>query len=330
MWKRAAEKGALASKGGRWCQEQWAPAGEARNAGVAQEFAQHGGEPGTQHGPQSSPPRPQRPLLLLGGREGAPSAWCAPAAGLRGTWPCQRALVAAAGGPAARQGCSDAAMVPLRTLLQVSLKLQKRLASSVLGCGLRKVWLDPNEVNDISMANSRECGGPAARGYSRAAASGPSSHPGRPAGPRRGQRVQSAGAGPSMWRMQVAGSGARRPGGGRRRRCTYQAAAADWSQTCGAAGGLGLWRPSFGGSGMPSQAAVGQQQLVQARPALTRLHPACARSSLPLYAFVCCRAEHPEAGEGRLHHSQADRDPLPPPRAGRSRGQGQGPSHWLR
>ena len=37
----------------------------------------------------------------------------------------------------------------------VSLKLQKRLASSVLGCGLRKVWLDPNEVNEISMANSR-------------------------------------------------------------------------------------------------------------------------------------------------------------------------------
>jgi hypothetical protein len=42
--------------------------------------------------------------------------------------------------------------------LQVSLKLQKRLASSVLGCGLRKVWLDPNEVNDISMANSSELG----------------------------------------------------------------------------------------------------------------------------------------------------------------------------
>lgn len=36
----------------------------------------------------------------------------------------------------------------------VSLKLQKRLAASVLDCGLRKVWLDPNEVNDISMANS--------------------------------------------------------------------------------------------------------------------------------------------------------------------------------
>lgn len=27
----------------------------------------------------------------------------------------------------------------------------------MLGCGQRKVWLDPNEVNDISMANSREC-----------------------------------------------------------------------------------------------------------------------------------------------------------------------------
>ncbi|CEO98386.1 Ribosomal protein L19 [Plasmodiophora brassicae] len=38
----------------------------------------------------------------------------------------------------------------------VSLKLQKRLAASVLGCGLRKVWLDPNEISEISMANSRQ------------------------------------------------------------------------------------------------------------------------------------------------------------------------------
>jgi len=37
-----------------------------------------------------------------------------------------------------------------------SLKLQKRLAASVLGCGKRKVWLDPNEINEISMANSRK------------------------------------------------------------------------------------------------------------------------------------------------------------------------------
>lgn len=38
----------------------------------------------------------------------------------------------------------------------VSLKLQKRLSASVLKCGKGKVWLDPNEVNEISMANSRK------------------------------------------------------------------------------------------------------------------------------------------------------------------------------
>ncbi|XP_019163882.1 PREDICTED: 60S ribosomal protein L19-1-like [Ipomoea nil] len=38
----------------------------------------------------------------------------------------------------------------------VSLKLQKRLSASVLKCGRGKVWLDPNEVNEISMANSRQ------------------------------------------------------------------------------------------------------------------------------------------------------------------------------
>lgn len=37
----------------------------------------------------------------------------------------------------------------------VSLKLQKRLASSVLKCGKRKIWLDPNEINEIALANSR-------------------------------------------------------------------------------------------------------------------------------------------------------------------------------
>ncbi|KAI3772148.1 hypothetical protein L6452_03324 [Arctium lappa] len=39
----------------------------------------------------------------------------------------------------------------------VSLKLQKRLAASVLKCGRGKVWLDPNEGNEISMANSHRC-----------------------------------------------------------------------------------------------------------------------------------------------------------------------------
>merc|ERR1712196_307202 len=43
-----------------------------------------------------------------------------------------------------------------RTTTMVSLKLQKRLAAEVLKCGKGKVWLDPNEVNEISMANSRQ------------------------------------------------------------------------------------------------------------------------------------------------------------------------------
>jgi len=37
----------------------------------------------------------------------------------------------------------------------VSLKLQKRLAADVLKCGRHKIWLDPNEINEISLANSR-------------------------------------------------------------------------------------------------------------------------------------------------------------------------------
>uniref|UniRef100_A0A1I8EDQ0 Ribosomal protein L19 n=1 Tax=Wuchereria bancrofti TaxID=6293 RepID=A0A1I8EDQ0_WUCBA len=36
------------------------------------------------------------------------------------------------------------------------LRLQKRLASDVLKCGKKKVWLDPNEINEISNANSRQ------------------------------------------------------------------------------------------------------------------------------------------------------------------------------
>jgi len=38
----------------------------------------------------------------------------------------------------------------------VNLRSQKRLAASVLDCGERKVWLDPNEVTEIAAANSRQ------------------------------------------------------------------------------------------------------------------------------------------------------------------------------
>uniref|UniRef100_A0A2K6F3H6 Large ribosomal subunit protein eL19 n=1 Tax=Propithecus coquereli TaxID=379532 RepID=A0A2K6F3H6_PROCO len=34
------------------------------------------------------------------------------------------------------------------------LRLRKKLASSVLHCGKKKVWLDPNETNEIANANS--------------------------------------------------------------------------------------------------------------------------------------------------------------------------------
>ncbi|PWZ06884.1 60S ribosomal protein L19-2 [Zea mays] len=50
--------------------------------------------------------------------------------------------------PAGRPSSSAEAMV--------SLKPQKRLAAGVLKCGKGKVWLDPNEVYEISMANSRQ------------------------------------------------------------------------------------------------------------------------------------------------------------------------------
>ncbi|BFZ11371.1 hypothetical protein BsWGS_14410 [Bradybaena similaris] len=37
-----------------------------------------------------------------------------------------------------------------------TLRLQKRLASRVLKCGKNKIWLDPNETNEITNANSRQ------------------------------------------------------------------------------------------------------------------------------------------------------------------------------
>ncbi|KAF3812939.1 hypothetical protein GH733_019281 [Mirounga leonina] len=37
-----------------------------------------------------------------------------------------------------------------------TLRLQKRLASSALRCGKKKVWLDPSETNEITSANCRQ------------------------------------------------------------------------------------------------------------------------------------------------------------------------------
>jgi large subunit ribosomal protein L19e len=38
----------------------------------------------------------------------------------------------------------------------VNLRLQKRLAAGIFKCGKRRIWLDPNEINDLSLANSRK------------------------------------------------------------------------------------------------------------------------------------------------------------------------------
>merc|ERR1712024_246973 len=43
-----------------------------------------------------------------------------------------------------------------RNIIMSSLKLQKRLAASVMKCGKNRVWLDPNEINEIANANSRQ------------------------------------------------------------------------------------------------------------------------------------------------------------------------------
>lgn len=37
-----------------------------------------------------------------------------------------------------------------------NLTLQKRLAADVLGVGERKIWLDPNEISQVGLANSRQ------------------------------------------------------------------------------------------------------------------------------------------------------------------------------
>ncbi len=36
------------------------------------------------------------------------------------------------------------------------MKLQRRLAASVLKCGRTRVWIDPNEMSEVALANSRK------------------------------------------------------------------------------------------------------------------------------------------------------------------------------
>ena len=48
---------------------------------------------------------------------------------------------------------------PAHTAKMVSLKLQKRLAASVLKCGARKIWMDPNEVRVVVKRKEEAEGG---------------------------------------------------------------------------------------------------------------------------------------------------------------------------
>merc|ERR1712054_587361 len=40
--------------------------------------------------------------------------------------------------------------------LMAFLRLQKRLAATVLKCGKKRVWIDPNECSEVALANSRK------------------------------------------------------------------------------------------------------------------------------------------------------------------------------
>jgi len=36
-----------------------------------------------------------------------------------------------------------------------AINLQRRLAASIINCGKRKIWMDPNEINEIKLSDSR-------------------------------------------------------------------------------------------------------------------------------------------------------------------------------
>jgi len=37
-----------------------------------------------------------------------------------------------------------------------AINIQRRLAASITKCGRRKIWIDPNEINEISITDSRK------------------------------------------------------------------------------------------------------------------------------------------------------------------------------
>ena len=50
--------------------------------------------------------------------------------------------------------CVGEIIINNRLFLMVNLRTQKRVAAAVLKCGKGRVWIDPNEADQISQANS--------------------------------------------------------------------------------------------------------------------------------------------------------------------------------
>lgn len=197
----------------------------------------------------------------------------------------------------------------------MSLRLQKRLAASVLGCGLGKVWLDPNEVSEISMANSREY---ASRdGRSSAGEAGCHQQPAAPAW-RRGSAEQV-----SAWlccaypqhrqHAGCQGGACRRHGKG----CLLRSAPMPWK--------------------LGAVVAVTDRKAAEAAGCRRRL--CAAHTGEAADAMPCCmpcgapcvrRPKHPQADQGRVRDPQAAEDPLARARRAQRGGQGQGSPLRLR
>ena len=104
-----------------------------------------------------------RDAVAVVGIKGLYHAWCCPQvaatlAGISAPLFCLPHLLSCSHGVDSCKLCHIYILSPslaFSVSLLVSLKLQKRLASSVLKCGKRKIWLDPNEINEIALANSR-------------------------------------------------------------------------------------------------------------------------------------------------------------------------------
>ena len=189
----------------------------------------------------------------------------------------------------------------------VSLKLQKRLAASVLQCGLRKVWLDPNEVNEISMANSRAAPLRLSISVEYGLRHGVSVLPSAPRG--KCTAAPSTRAWGLLVRLIVSERAVRARGEATGVRCVPCIAVA--------LAPTGSHRSGRSGAVLQLSAL----QICWAQLPLRAQPPPC---------HAVCRPKHPEACQGRLRNQEAAEDPLASSGKDGGRGEGEGSPHWLR